>query len=209
MSPLNASPPPAGWYGKLPALGDFASRRLPDEFIAQWDDWLLQGLGRCRESLGPAWLALYLVAPVQRFALAPGILGGVAWGGLVMSSVDRVGRHFPLTLAAPVGSMTCALADPGWYDALEACARRVLDLQRTVDDLETDLADLAGQAPPPWDEDATLAEAGSAWWYRRADGSASAPHRYAGLPPPAAFVAVLRHASHITQLPISGMDVLA
>ena len=29
-----------GWFGKLPGLGDFASRRLPDTFVAAWDRWL-------------------------------------------------------------------------------------------------------------------------------------------------------------------------
>ena len=26
-----------GWYGKIPSLGDFASRRLPQSFVAAWD----------------------------------------------------------------------------------------------------------------------------------------------------------------------------
>jgi type VI secretion system protein ImpM len=195
MTTIAASPP--GWFGKLPGLGDFASRRLPEDFIQRWDDWLQQGLGACREVLGPPWLALYLVAPVQRFTLAPGVLGPMAWGGLVMSSVDRVGRHFPLTLAAPVGSAMAARADAGWYDALEACARRVLDLQRSVEDLEADLAALPAA---PDDEDATVADAGgSLWWHVRRDGRASAPRRYAGLPPPSAFVAVLRHAARVPE----------
>src|SRR5262249_35940975 len=29
-----------GWYGKLPSLGDFASRRLPVEFVKAWDSCL-------------------------------------------------------------------------------------------------------------------------------------------------------------------------
>ena len=38
-----------GWYGKLPALGDFASRRLPPEFVEPWDRWLAAGLAAWRE----------------------------------------------------------------------------------------------------------------------------------------------------------------
>ena len=195
MSALTISSLP-GWFGKLPGLGDFASRRLPEDFIERWDDWLQQGMAGCRDALGPRWLALYLVAPVQRFVLAPGLIGPVAWGGVVMSSVDRVGRHFPLTLAAPVGSAAAALDGAHWYDALEACARRVLDLQRSVEDLEDDLAALP---PAPWDEDGTVADTGSLWWYVRQDGSRSSPHRYAGLPPPTSFVAVLRHAARVPE----------
>src|SRR5690606_36950533 len=29
-----------GFYGKLPSRGDFVSRRLPADFIGQWDAWL-------------------------------------------------------------------------------------------------------------------------------------------------------------------------
>ena len=28
----------AGWYGKLPTLGDFASRRLDNDFVDIWDN---------------------------------------------------------------------------------------------------------------------------------------------------------------------------
>ena len=45
-----------GWYGKLPALGDFASRRLPPEWIAPWDGWLATGLHQLREAAPEAWL---------------------------------------------------------------------------------------------------------------------------------------------------------
>jgi type VI secretion system protein ImpM len=38
-----------GWFGKLPSLGDFASRRLPDAFVSRWDRWLQGGLARARE----------------------------------------------------------------------------------------------------------------------------------------------------------------
>ena len=33
-----------GWHGKLPTLGDFASRRLEAPFIEAWDGWLAAGM---------------------------------------------------------------------------------------------------------------------------------------------------------------------
>ena len=76
---------PAGWFGKMPALGDFASRRLPDAWIEGWDAWLQRELVASRESLGDeAWLALYMVAPVRRFWLAPGLLTRQAWSGVLI-----------------------------------------------------------------------------------------------------------------------------
>ena len=64
-----------GWFGKIPNLGDFVSRRLPWEFTSAWDDWLQQGMQASREALGARWLALYLSAPIWRFQVAPGVCG--------------------------------------------------------------------------------------------------------------------------------------
>src|SRR5664279_3439708 len=85
-----------GWYGKLPTLGDFASRRLEADFIEPWDLWLGEGLQGQRESMGDAWLDAYLQSPPWRFLLMPGVLPGFDAGlivaGVLMPSVDRVGR---------------------------------------------------------------------------------------------------------------------
>ena len=91
-----------GFYGKLPCQGDFVSRRLPWEFTELWDAWMQRGLRAAREQLGERWLEVYLSAPVWRFRLAPGLAGAQGWIGLWYPSVDRVGRHFTLTVAAPV-----------------------------------------------------------------------------------------------------------
>ena len=63
-----------GWYGKLPSLGDFASRRLEGDFIEPWDTWLGEGLAAQRETLGDTWLEAYLASPTWRFVLMPGTL---------------------------------------------------------------------------------------------------------------------------------------
>ncbi len=93
---------PAGWYGKLPILGDFTRRHLPPAFIDPWDDWLQAGIAGSRAALGGAWLDHYLTAHVWHFVLMPGVLGPPAWAGVCRPSVDRVGRYFPFTLAAPL-----------------------------------------------------------------------------------------------------------
>ena len=60
-----------GWYGKLPSLGDFASRRLEGEFIPAWDAWLQKVLQATRTALGEGWLDSYLTMPIWRFVLLP------------------------------------------------------------------------------------------------------------------------------------------
>ena len=172
----------AGWFGKMPALGDFASRRLPAEWVAAWDGWLQHELVRSRAALGDdAWLQIYLVAPVRRFWLAPGLLTAHAWLGVLMPSVDSVGRHFPFTLACtlPPGrdALPDALAGAPWLDAADALARQVLDPAFGVDALEHALLALAPPQPQLDDVASDLAQqldtlsphARCAWWCEGAE----------------------------------------
>ena len=91
-----------GFFGKLPALGDFVERALPAEFVTPWDAWLQRAIAASRASLGEQWLDIYLTSPLWRFVLGAGPCGARAWAGVMMPSVDRVGRYFPLTVAAPL-----------------------------------------------------------------------------------------------------------
>lgn len=97
-----AAPALASWFGKLPFLGDFASRRLPEAFIRPWDDWLQPGLAAARDATGDRWLDLYLTFPVWRFLVPAGLIGDANWIGVLLPSVDRVGRCFPLTICEAV-----------------------------------------------------------------------------------------------------------
>lgn len=100
-----------GWHGKLPSLGDFASRRLPHEFVEIWDGWLAAGLGALKQSNPQNWLDRYLASPIWRFLLLPGAIpepcGLKAWAGVLMPSVDRAGRYFPFTVAWPLAHLPC------------------------------------------------------------------------------------------------------
>jgi type VI secretion system protein ImpM len=131
----------AGLYGKLPARGDFVSRRLESAFVHDWDAWLQRIAAASRERLGAQWLEYFLSAPVWRFVLPAGMYSGSAWVGLMLPSVDRVGRHFPLTVAACMGGdnidvpSTLAGALP-WLDSLEELA-----LQALQPDLDVELFD--------------------------------------------------------------------
>ncbi|MCQ8103576.1 type VI secretion system-associated protein TagF [Methylomonas sp. SURF-2] len=133
----------AGFYGKLPSHGDFLSRRLPRQFIEPWDQWLQGGIAASREQLNAAWLDTFLFSPIWQFGLAPGLCGEDAWAGVLMPSVDKVGRYFPLTLAAKIQSrqlMDLFAPDCGWFEALSELALSSLeyqfDLQRFDADLE-------------------------------------------------------------------------
>ena len=87
-----------GLYGKLPSHGDFLRRRTSDAFVDRWDGWLQGCMAASRSALGERWLDVYLTSPAWRFVCAPGICGSAPVLGLMVPSVDRVGRYFPLTL---------------------------------------------------------------------------------------------------------------
>ena len=140
-----------GWYGKLPTLGDFASRRLEGAFIEPWDQWLVAGLAAHRERLGEGWLDAYLGCPVWRFMLMPGVLAHEphALAGVLMPSVDKVGRYFPLTLVQRLAELPHSAQQLegllGWLHRLEDVAVDALHDDWSIDTLDDALAAL----PPP------------------------------------------------------------
>lgn len=110
--------PVAGFFGKLPATGDFVWRGLPDTFRKPWDAWLTRH-----------------VAPLQRkgttfpqgglrFRLPS---GGHLAAGVIVPSEDSAGRLFPLSLLLIAErDLTPAEIDP-WCDAALALARETPD----------------------------------------------------------------------------------
>lgn len=117
----------AGWYGKIPATGDFIARRTPSAFSEAWDRWLQAALAGSRERLAERWRDGFLSMPVWRFVLSPGVLTPNAWAGIMVPSVDAVGRYFPLAIAASLPSASVDLvatlfAAERWFDEIESVA---------------------------------------------------------------------------------------
>ena len=114
-----------GLYGKVPAIGDFVQRRLPARFVDPWDQWLRESLSLSQTQLGGGWLEHYLTSPLWRFVLSPQVAGPTGWVGVLMPSVDRVGRYFPLTLACPLPPQASpfeTLSRTDWLARAEAVA---------------------------------------------------------------------------------------
>ena len=179
-----------GWYGKLPSLGDFASRRLPPLFIEPWDRWLAAGLASWRQR-DEAWLEAFLAAPTLRFALGAGMpfARSPGYAGVLMPSVDRVGRYFPLTIVRPRAAGE-AQVPAAWLEALERLAVAALEDDWSAERLDAELGALddvgaAAGAGPPWPGDGR-----TLWWCER-DGRMSGPATMAGLPDAAALLRLL------------------
>lgn len=108
---------------------------------------------------------IYLTSPIWRFGLSAGLCGAEAWAGLMMPSVDRVGRYFPLVVAAPVVSSDALvhLFETGsdWFAALERLALAGLEDGFDVDAFDRALRMLPS---PALDGSPAAADGGQGRW---------------------------------------------
>jgi type VI secretion system protein ImpM len=141
------SGPSPAWFGKLPSLGDFASRRTSDKFVRVWDAWLQRAINDTRVMLGDAWQDIYLRSPAWQFVIFPGLLDpGVGYAGVMMSSADKVGRYFPLTLVCEL-SNTQALLGPltgkaQWHRAVQGLMSAAIKGAMPLEQFELQLSAL-------------------------------------------------------------------
>jgi type VI secretion system protein ImpM len=113
-----------GFFGKLPGAGDFVQRRLPADFVDRWDAHFQYAVAASREKLGERWQEIWHASPAWRFVLSPGVCGDSAWAGVMAPAADRVGRCFPMVMAATLGTDAAACSrtlreSQRWFDALE------------------------------------------------------------------------------------------
>ncbi|WP_375176001.1 type VI secretion system-associated protein TagF [Pseudooceanicola sp.] len=160
-----------GAFGKMPGMGDFLRLNLSAGFVQSWDTWLQEGMLAARDRLGAQWEACYLSAPIWRFSLPPLAPGKPSFSGILMPSVDRVGRQYPLTLAMPCDAGSVPLrhfSNETFFGRLEAIALAALEEDLTRDALA---ARLEGLTP------STLTPEGFS------------PRSYAGVQPPERLLA--------------------
>jgi type VI secretion system protein ImpM len=197
---------PPGWYGKLPGMGDFAQRRLPNRFVSAWDKWLQNGFEYLR-SADTDWANSYLQGHVWFFMLGPSVIGPKPWIGLLIPSVDSVGRYFPITIAIELldsdsdGGIGSDGSDPQVGTMLSAYA------QVTLSALELDLgaeafdhqlaqscleaASLAGQVASP--------KAARSIWHTDANFQGSAGFSIGGMPGNSEFSLLFSSADDATR----------
>jgi type VI secretion system protein ImpM len=122
---------PCSLYGKLPSKRDFVVIGATRDFLNAWEPWLQASVSSSRNQLGAHWQSAFLTAPIWRFWLGAEICGRSTLGAL-MSSLDGVGRYFPLTLFASADD-GAAIAPPelddheAWFDAAETVLMSALD----------------------------------------------------------------------------------
>jgi type VI secretion system protein ImpM len=112
-----------GFFGKLPSHGDFIERRVGGAFRDVWDDWMQRCMVESQRELGGRWLDCYLTSPMWRFFLCDGVAGAASYAGVLLPSVDRVGRYFPLTvvveLPVELPAMEFSRLANSWFGEVE------------------------------------------------------------------------------------------
>jgi len=137
-----------GVFGKLPAHGDFVQRNLSSSFIAGWDKWMQHYIAGSREQMGENWLDIYLTSPIWRFVFSAGVVDEHTWAGIMMPSVDRVGRYYPFSvvasLPADISPVEFISSQTDWFERVESLTLEALDAEATVDELteQVNLLDL-------------------------------------------------------------------
>ncbi|TMV11367.1 type VI secretion system-associated protein TagF [Arenibacterium halophilum] len=135
-----------GAFGKMPSVGDFFRINLGPGFVTPWDTWIQQVMLGAQGVFGNRFDAYYMSAPIWRFSLSAGLAGPQKMLGVLMPSVDRVGRRFPLTLAAPMDTPGSAPLDhfreETLFAQLETLALSALGDDMTREGLAERLGDL-------------------------------------------------------------------
>ncbi len=204
-----------GYFGKVPPTGDFVSRNVDNAVKEGFDRWVGQGLDKSRAQLKENWLSSFLTAPVWRFLLDRQLDGGKLVAGIMMPSVDKVGRYFPFSILvelenAPVDSFFLAACDKllGQFEDLLLSALSE-DFDLDYFDYQVGTAarkfvgkDLAGgaQAISRFDELRELdrqlhrlqPSGGSIWWTDGAEHRKADLLIYEAMPGSGAFASMLR-----------------
>ena len=113
---------------------------------------------------GMSWLQAYLAAPIWRFWLGPDVCGATVLGAL-MSSLDAMGRYYPLTLFA-CPSQDIAIAPPDidpndeWFAAAERFLLSTLDRAADFESIKDSLNQLPRPKEQTTAEGALVIECG-------------------------------------------------
>jgi type VI secretion system protein ImpM len=210
-SPLSG----VGFCGKLQSHGDFVRRRVPSTLLRRWEEWADAAMAAIRRHLGDNWPGSYLNSPIWRFAVSANCCGERPFLGIMMPSVDKVGRYHPLTILAALEATACAASiaveSTSWYADMEVIALSALEDAFSFAEFDARLAGAAipsGTAVAPLGTGRPAAFSGacdraaagvlagildaksvpySLWWTVGSGGQPDLYCGYAGLPAPEDF----------------------
>jgi type VI secretion system protein ImpM len=177
-----------GLYGKLPALGDFVSRRLPEPFVSAWDGWLAAVVAGFRQQAADRWPLAFDALPPYTWSLDAGVCG--PFGAFVVSAPgrDRVDRRYPLSVAVIFDGRSDPLAFAAAAAPFVARAVAVLEelssttadpralLDARLDELDALVASIAGMPATDPAALASLWQSSAGWSVPLPAGAGLASH---------------------------------
>jgi type VI secretion system protein ImpM len=213
-----------GYFGKMPKAGDFVSRNLDAKVKEGFDRWLQESLSESRAQLKEAWLGAFLTAPVWRFLLMGQFADSKSLLGVMIPSVDKVGRYFPLAVLIELSEFeldqnalaTCDTVLHGFEDLLLSALSEEID--QDFFDYQVGLtARKFANKPLPQPSDPTesrfpstegLAQkfselqslGGSVWWTEGSDSRQADLLLYRGMPSSSVFASFLQDPNHFRDL---------
>ncbi|WP_220093254.1 type VI secretion system-associated protein TagF [Swingsia samuiensis] len=155
--------PFSGYWGKLPAHGDFLRAGFPENVLMQFDRWVSNQLREAKERHGERFEEIWHGAPSWNFIIRAGMLDPkYAITGIWMPSIDAVGRCFPFVFAI--------MHDPEevmfrMLPPYESVLRQAIEHTQTIDTLEDHLS--AVESHPP----SFTPKIFDTWWQSGRDGA--------------------------------------
>jgi type VI secretion system protein ImpM len=149
------APAPAGFFGKIPAHGDFVRGNVGDPLAQRFTRWLEEASEACHRA------RVLLPREPIRFLFRPAGESRALVGAL-RASQDRVGRTFPLAVFVAAQGRLVERAFPALpfaYEGFHAAAEEVL---RGDPNTPAALAERVAGLRPPGAEDEARAEASAA-----------------------------------------------
>ena len=184
-----------GFFGKLPTHGDFVSTGLSRNVQGALDSWLQAGLQAAQQEMGEEWEGRFRSMSAWRFIIERGLWGPVTLAGVIVPSTDRVGRSFPLVIAAQLYGFADhprrLYLDAPWFTASEAIAESAAKRDFDIAHFTTSLQRLRNPRPTDADEgnvdSSHTSRRGTLWWRIDSTDRRAKGFRADGPPQPAIF----------------------
>ncbi|MBB2674415.1 UNVERIFIED_ORG: type VI secretion system protein ImpM [Rhizobium esperanzae] len=189
-----------GFYGKLPSHGDFVSMGLGHSLQSALDAWMQAGLQAAQQELGEDWKRRFRSMPAWRFIIERGLWGPATVAGVLLPSLDRVGRSFPLVIAAQLHGFTehprQLYLDNTWFTAAEAIAESSARRDFDINHFTASLKRLRTLRPADLAENEILQDRassrGTIWWRIDPEDRRAKGFGVGGAPEPEHFPKLLR-----------------
>ncbi|KZS55080.1 MULTISPECIES: type VI secretion system-associated protein TagF [Rhizobium] len=194
-----------GFFGKLPSHGDFVSMGLGRGLQTALDAWLQSGLQAAQQDLGEDWERRFRLMPAWRFIIERGLWGPATVAGVLLPSLDRVGRSFPLVIAAQLHGFSehprQLYLDDTWFTAAEAIAESSAKRDFEINHFTASLKRLRSLRPADLAENETLQDRassrGTIWWRIDPEERRAKGFGVTGAPEPAHFAKLLRESASV------------